>query len=419
MKRKILIPLAAAASLFAGNAMAASFAVTPSAVNVPVASAPGTELVFTLGYNNTGTVASGIQTDVVFDGTKLTYVSHSGGGCTHPTATSVRVVRADLDGNPWPSGNLCTITVTVNATNNGSPWAAGDTAGLNITGSIISHGPTDHSGDLTTPTNAVITMVLEGPPTITFNTTPIALPAGVFGTTVSAPLPATITPGGGNDPTDTASFSCSATAGFTVAPTSGGPFQNGDSLPAITVSATLGASAQNGNVNCTATNTDGSSVPFQIPVSAPAGAQTAPALGATPASGSTIVLPAGQPGSTVSSNIRIAANGGVGQNAATVSCSASGAVTVNPTTMLSFLPGAAAQNVSVQCSLIEDAEQTGSVTCTGTDGNGSFTWNYDVVCPMGVLAPAIVPATSAWSKFALIALFAGLGVMLVGFRRQH
>jgi hypothetical protein len=407
---KVWTRLTAAVAL--GLCMGAATAATVSVPNVTMPIAGGA-VTMEATFTGDGTTVA-YQCDITFDTNDVTVTSVTGIGtglCSNPTPNTVRLLDGTPANTPMPNGSTCSIVFNV------APGADGKVIPLTLGNCTYNNSAGDEIPGNTS--NGSITLIAEGPPTITFDTTPIALPAGVFGTPVSASVPATITPGGGNDPTDTASFTCSATAGFTVAPTSGGPFQNGDSLPAINVSATLGASAQNGNVNCTATNTDGSSVEYQIPVSAPAGAQTAPALGSTPASGSTIVLPVAPPGATVSSSIRIAATGGVGQNAATVSCSASGAVTVNPTSTLSFLPGAAAQNVSVQCSLLEDAEQTGSVTCTGTDGNGSFTWNYDVVCPMGVVAPAIVPATSAWSKFALIALFAGLGVMLVGFRRQH
>ncbi len=408
MKKRLLGLAAALGFSVAANAGVYSF--NPQPVNVPV----GGSVTFQVLFAGAGTDESGFWFD--FDTTDLTIdnaqVLVSGSLCQINTAGSViRVTPPSGAGTPLPTTPTAYCSFQIAA----SPTAAVGNRPISID-LLECEGSTS---DPTCTNTGTIAVVLEGPPTITFNTTPIALPAGVFGTTVSAPVVASIAPGGGSNPGDTASFTCSASTGFTVAPTSGGPFQNGDSLPAITVSATLGAVAQNGTVSCTATNTSGSSVPFQIPVSAPAGAQTAPALGSTPASGSTITLPVGQPGATVSSNIRITPTGGVGQNAATVTCSAAGAVTVNPTTQLSFLPGAPAQNVAVQCLLLEDEEQTGSVTCSGVDGNGDFTWNFNVVCPAGVNTPAIVPATSAWSKFALIALFAGLGVLLVGFRRQH
>ncbi len=409
MKKRLLGLVAALG--FSAAASAGVYSFNPQPVNIPV----GGSITFQVLFAGAGTDESGFWFD--FDTTDLTVsnaqVLVSGSLCQINTAGSViRVTPPSGAGTPLPTTPTAYCSFQIAA----SPTAT--VGNRPITVDLLEcEGSTS---DPTCTNTGTIAVVLEGPPTITFNTAAIALPGGAYGATVSAPVPASIANGGGNNPANTASFSCTATAGFTVAPTSGGPFQNGASLPAITVSATLGAAVQNGTVNCTATNTSGSSVPFAIPVSAPAGAQTLPNLASSPASGSTITLPAGLPGSTVSSNITITPSGGVGVTPATVTCSAVAPVTVNPTTQMSFLPGTTTpQNVAVQCLLLEDVEQNGTVTCTGASGAGQFTWNYNVVCPAGVNTPAIVPATSAWSKFALIALFAGLGLLMVGFRRQH
>ena len=233
MKARYFLPVVIA-GLFSGSVMAASFSISPSATTVPVASAPGTELTFVLSYENSGTAAFGIQTDVQFDGNQLTYVSHSGSGCSHPTATSVRVIRADLDGVTWPSGDLCTIVVSVNADNNGTPWAAGDTSQMTITGSIISGATGDMSGDLTAPTHGDITIVAEGPPTLTFDTTPVALPGGPFGSTQSGTIPANFTASSGAHSVD---YTCTAPAGFTVTPATGSYDNDDTTATDLTVTA--------------------------------------------------------------------------------------------------------------------------------------------------------------------------------------
>ena len=410
MKKRLLGLVAALG--FSAAASAGVYTFNPQPVTVPV----GGSLTFQVLFAGAGTDES--QFDFNIDTTNLTIdqptVLVPGSVCsTTIPGIAFRIVPPSGAGTPLPSTPTAYCSFRIAA-------AANATVGPRAITPVLTECTGSSSTDPTCTHNGTIAVVLEGPPTITFNTAAIALPGGAYGATVSAPVPASIANGGGNNPANTASFSCTATAGFTVAPTSGGPFQNGASLPAITVSATLGAAVQNGTVNCTATNTSGSSVPFAIPVSAPAGAQTLPNLASSPASGSTITLPAGLPGSTVSSNITITPSGGVGVTPATVTCSAVAPVTVNPTTQMSFLPGTTTpQNVAVQCLLLEDVEQNGTVTCTGASGAGQFTWNYNVVCPAGVNTPAIVPATSAWSKFALIALFAGLGLLMVGFRRQH
>ncbi|MEZ5544222.1 MAG: hypothetical protein R3F10_03355 [Lysobacteraceae bacterium] len=380
-------------------------------VTMPIA---GGETTMAATFTGDGTTVA-YQCNVTYDPADVSVVSVTGVGnglCSNPTAGTIVLLDGTPNNTPMANGTTCNIVLFVilvlMVPHYG--WTPYNCVFNNAGGAEIP-GQVDHGS---------ITLIAAGPPTITFVTTPINLPAGAFGATVSANIPTTFTPGGGSNPADTASFTCSASTGFTVSPTSGGPFNNSGSMPTVTVSATLGAAVQNGTVNCTATNTSGSSVPFAIPVTAPAGAQTLPNLASSPASGATITLPAGLPGSTVSSNITITPSGGAGVTPATVTCSATAPVTVNPTTQLSFLPGTTTpQNVAVQCLLLEDVEQTGSVTCTGTSGAGQFTWNYSVVCPAGVNTPAIVPATSAWSKFALIALFAGLGLLMVGFRRQH
>lgn len=353
----------------------------------------------------------GIQCDIVTPaGVTVTAVSPAS-SCGMPGG-NVRVATANDALGPLENGTYCNITYTVDA-----GAADGDTFALEFSNCEFVDADFNIL-DLSNHTfnGGSINVIAEGPPVISFDTTPIALPAGGYGTTQSATIPATITPGEGAG--FTASFSCVAPAGFTVNPTSGGPYDNSVStLPAITVSTTLTNAVQSGDVVCTATDSEGGSEAYTIPVSAPAGTESAPVLSSNPASGAAITMPVVPPGSTSSTAIVITPTGGLGTQAASVTCD-SEVFTVVPNTALSFPVGSSSQSVQVQCTA-SDVEQFSTVTCSGADGDGDIAWTFDVTCPAGVNAPTVVPATSLWSKFALVALFAGLGAMLIGFRRQH
>ncbi|HRO87890.1 MAG TPA: hypothetical protein PLH21_07680, partial [Chiayiivirga sp.] len=84
-------------------------------------------------------------------------------------------------------------------------------------------------------------------------------------------------------------------------------------------------------------------------------------------------------------------------------------------------PGGAAQNAVVGCTP-GAAAVSGTVSCGGTDQAGVINWSWPVTCPAAQTAPpppTFVPASSLWSKLALFGVFAALGMLILGLRRNH
>lgn len=191
----------------------------------------------------------------------------------------------------------------------------------------------------------------------------------------------------------------------------------------IGLQATLGAAALSATLTC---NVDDASATTSVtwPLTAPAGTVLqAPTLASNPASGASITLPNSY-GTPVTTPIAITPTGGdAGGPNASVTCStASAGFTVTPAGALTFTPpGGAAQNAVVGCT--PGASPVGGVvTCTGTHQGGAINWSYDVTCPAAQTAPpppTFVPATSLWSKLALFGVFAALGMLVLGLRRNH
>lgn len=422
MKMKLLF--IAVASLFAGSVMAqAKFSVNPANANVPVASASGSQVTFILHYEDQGTGADAIGADVNFNPNQVTYVSHTGTGCsalpTTPPQTRIRHGGFDAGGNALPSGDKCTFVLSLNADNNGTPWAAGDVIPLTFSGENIWVAGLDHTGDLVAPQNGTITLVDQGPPTITIDDTDVTLtsPAGAFAGAQSDP--ATIAVGliDGGQAGATAGYSCSGTgtqAPFSFAPASQGPFEDGDQgdVQDITVSCTMANAAVTGSVSCTRTGGDTTLVEFDV--TCPAAPNPPLALDPTPPSGTTLNAPGGG-----TATITVGQEDGNTGESGDVTCTSDNPlITIAPAGTQTINFGDADFDFTVTI----PGGEAGTITCTGTDpataGNNGFTWTYPV---SGVYAPPphLVPATSLWSKLALFGLFGALGMLILGLRRSH
>ena len=417
---KNLTRLSLATALLACMGAAGAQTITIGSGSVP--SAAGGPVVISVDFAPGATAVAGYNTVFSYNGTILSAIPTSNNAtCTVDDLTkTVSLIRATFPAAAIPAENVCSITFQV---------SAGAAVGIYP----LAHDPapastafSDLGGNAVAGTvvDGAINVVNAGPPTITISATPVSLPVVTFGATTSGNIPVTAVAGGGSNPADTASFTCTAPAGFTVAPLSGGPYNNGQvgTVPAnLAVSCVTGAAAVSGNVNCTATNTSGSSVASVTQVTCPAGTMGPPALTPTPANGSTVTIGGGAPGATTCTSISIAASGGAGVPTANVTCSGTSGLTVTPAGALTFAVGGAPQSVSVCGVLTDTAGPIGNVTCTGTDGSagGVVNWNFAVAAPAGVLAPANVPATSLWSKLALFGLFGALGMLILGLRRNH
>ncbi|MEB2314559.1 MAG: hypothetical protein OZ919_00490 [Xanthomonadaceae bacterium] len=185
--------------------------------------------------------------------------------------------------------------------------------------------------------------------------------------------------------------------------------------------ATLGAAALNATLTCDVADSAGNSTATWT-LTAPAGTVLqAPTLAANPASGTAITLPNSY-GTPVSSNIVITPTGGdAGGPDASVACTATAGFTVTAATLTFTPPGGAAQNAVVGCTP-GAAAVSGTVSCGGTDQAGVINWSWPVTCPAAQTAPpppTFVPASSLWSKLALFGVFAALGMLILGLRRNH
>lgn len=420
---KNLTRLGLATALLASMGVAGAATIGIGSASVP--SASGGTVTVAITFNPQADVVAGYNTIIDYDNTILTgdpTVAPGGSAvCTiDPVTHTISVFHATFPASAIPSETACSVSFNV-------------TAGTAVGAYPIAHHPglpdtsfVDLAANEIVPagtvTDGAINVVATGPGTISFPVAPVTLPNATYGTSTSANIPVNWAPGGGNNPGDTASFTCTAPAGFTVAPLSGGPYTNTGTPPAnLAVSCTTGAAAVNGNVECTATNTAPSSANYTIPVTCPAGTMAPPNLTPNPASGSTLTVPSGAPGANSCQSFSIAATGGAGVNPATVTCSsADAAVVVTPATPLNFLPGAAAQSVQVCTTLTNAAQSFNNVVhCAGADGAGAIDWAFNVAAPAGAVAPTFVPASSLWSKLALFGMLGALGMLVIGLRRNH
>ena len=182
---------------------------------------------------------------------------------------------------------------------------------------------------------------------------------------------------------------------------------------------------RNGNISCTETDGDSAGTARTIPVSCPAGALVPvdPTITAAPASGSTTNFSGGLIGSTRTSVINFTNTGGAGSGSATIDCSTAAPLSIVPTGLQTVTGATQPTDVTVSCTLT-DVAQAGAVTCVIDDLAGTRTDTYNFACPAGSTfipppAPEVVPTNSLWSKLGLIGLLAALGMLMVGFRRNH
>ncbi|GIX34672.1 MAG: hypothetical protein KatS3mg126_0451 [Lysobacteraceae bacterium] len=108
-----------------------------------------------------------------------------------------------------------------------------------------------------------------------------------------------------------------------------------------------------------------------------------PSLSPSPASGSTLTLPGGSQGQTVSSSIAFAVSGGSGAGTTQLSCSASGAAAIASGSPQTIAVGGSASPVVVQATLAASA-QSGSVSCSAVRQNaGTENFSFTVSVPAG------------------------------------
>lgn len=413
---------AVACAVVVPTVSAQTLAVSPASVNGTPAGGPTTPGSVALVYANAGSGLGGFQADLQYDNavitptpTPVTPSGHLvtcqvivGGG---PGGTNViRIVVANLGGGAAADGTYCNIGLSV---------AAGQATGSSFPLTLAS------AVNVATLTNGVVNIPAGPPPDVVVTFTPasgstIAFGGGAPGANVtqSIALGNTGTIGSGTvsgcvlSGADAGSFSITGGNPSTVPPAT-----------SIGLQATLGAAALSATLTCNVADAS-ATTSVTWPLTAPAGTVLqAPTLASNPASGASITLPNSY-GTPVTTPIAFTPTGGdAGGPNASVTCStASAGFTVTPAGALTFTPpGGAAQNAVVGCTP-GAAPIGGVVTCTGTHQGGAINWSYDVTCPAAQTAPpppTFVPATSLWSKLALFGVFAALGMLILGLRRNH
>jgi hypothetical protein len=277
----------------------------------------------------------------------------------------------------------------------------------------------DATGALTV-NNGAINISAEPPvdPAISFspNGGAVNLPqnGGAVGdTSGSSTITVTASGGGGGG---TGSYNCAVPAGFAVTNNANAAFGNGSVDMGVTC--TMAAAASNANMTCAVTDSAGSrDVVFNL--ACPAGASAV--YSSNPAPGNALAGCQGGAGSTVNTTLTITntgtpANPDTAADDLALACSITSgggnfAIASGPTTPLE---AGSSTTVTVACTIPGSGSVNGTLSCNGNDYPLSATVRTAPV----VDSPAIVPASSFWSKMILFGLLAGLGMLVVSLRRN-
>ena len=259
--------------------------------------------------------------------------------------------------------------------------------------------------------------------------TEIVFPAAALGSTGTLSVTADVS--GGTAGQSVTFSACSVTgAGLslgTVSPTLPATVNNGDPSGntnlTVPVQCAYAASARTGSLTCTETPSIGTAVTNTWDISCPAGDPSAPVFSSVPAPGSTLNCD-GDAGTTESTSITVTNNGNpVTGGPLTFNCSFPGsAFTITSGGSSAGLAVGASQTINIACTVPAEGApaNTDTLSCT-TNAGATPTYNLTSIAqtlPPPVPQPNVVPASSLWSKLALIGLLAGLGIAVVGFRRS-
>lgn len=416
--KKMSLAIASALLIASGASFGASISINPAAATAqPGAGNPTSPATIDVFWDNSGLPAGegdSIDATVQFDDTKLSVSVTGDCAVNGGDPGEVIIATFNVSSNTIPSGALCTMTFTTLA-----GAADGDVVALDLDNVVVGN----NGAPLGTqpPANDGVINILSTPIPLTLSVDPLpAFPAGNIGAT-SAAQPLTVTATGNQGAASLTA--CTAPAGIGLSPTSLNFAAAG--TQAIDVTCTYAAAAINGNISCIETDGDSNGTPRNIPVSCPAGAvvPVTPTITSSPTSGSTTAIPGGLVGSTRSTLINFTNTGGAGSGSATIDCSTAAPLSINPTGLQTVTGSDQPTDITVSCTLAE-AEQSGTVTCAIEDAGGTRTDTFDFTCPAGSTfipppSPEVVPASSLWSKLGLIGLLAALGMLVVGFRRNH
>lgn len=250
----------------------------------------------------------------------------------------------------------------------------------------------------------------------------VSFPAGVAGSVQNASIGITTTGTVGSGTVSNCAVSGTGASSFTAP--AGTITVNGGDTGSIPLTCTLPASggAATATLTCTETDADtpspGAARTWNLSCPQGSAVPANPVITTVTPTGA-FAMPAGTIGQTVTRPIQFSAAGGVGTGSATIACSGAAPLTIAPTSQ-TVTGSNQPTPVSVSIPLTASAQGPITVTCTVTDLNGTRTDTFDVTAAAGTALPppSVVPASSMLSQLILIALLAGLGVAVVGFRRS-
>ncbi|MBN8427120.1 MAG: hypothetical protein J0L65_06610 [Xanthomonadales bacterium] len=392
-----------------------------------------TSVTFTAGSPD----ANSFNFQLNYDNTRLTFDSVSSSnaaiGCSNPAAGQV-LCFADAGGTSIPLNTLATSTITV-------LFDVGATVGVTpLTITNVTMTSTNGATMSPTVTNGQVDVQAVAAPTVSYGgsagvlppngpSTEIVFPAAALGSTGTLNVTADVS--GGTSGQSVTFSACSVTgAGLslgTVSPTLPATVNNGDPSGdtdlTVPVQCAYAASARTGSLTCTETPSIGTAVTNTWDISCPAGDPSAPVFSSVPAPGSTLNCD-GDAGTTETTSVTVTNTGdAVTGGPLTFSCTAAGAgFSITSGGSSAGRAVGAPQTINIACVVPAEGEPaaTGTVTCT-TNAGTTPTYNLSSLAqtlPDPVPQPNVVPASSLWSKLALIGLLAGLGIAVVGFRRS-
>lgn len=418
---KLVAALAAAAlspSLFAQTMVAST---TTAVVNT-------TNHVSTLTLNTGGASAAGVQFTLNYTNANTALAAAA---APHPDITvstpdlscgvnTVGTITCGGFAGAWPATVTVQVQFDIGGTTVAAPgspltWGAGATF-LDTNGDPIA----------TTVTNGGV-IITTAPPDILVSYSPAAgstvtFPSGVALTTQNASITVNSTGSVGTATVDNCALSGAGAGSFSIV-TGSVTVPPSDT---IDLSCTLpnGGGAATAVLTCRENDSDSTNVNRTWNLSCPQGTPVpGPSYSSVPAPGSLLECD-GDAGTTETVSFVVTNNGNPGAGSGLdFSCSAAGAgFSIQSGGTATGLAVGSSQTVTVACTVPAEGAPaaTGTVTCT-TNAATTPTYNLSSVAqtlPDPVPQPNVVPASSLWSKLALIGLLAGLGIAVVGFRRS-
>lgn len=428
LNKKLLV--AASLSAMCGSAFAGTLSVTPSTATALQAGGATSPTPHSVVYTQaaSGETTNNLQARLVYDATRLTGTVATGtDACQINTQGTVVILSVNNTSGLLPSGTLCTIAFSS---------VAGATLGS--TALDIQADPALAEGCIDNAANPVACTfvdaaveIITAPPNVTLSYAPaagstITFPSGTALTTQNASI--TVTGGGtvGSGTVTNCGITGAGAGSFGAAPANITVAAGATGTLPLSCTLPNSGGAATATLTCTETDSDSTGgVSRSWPLSCPQGTPVpGPGFGASPAPNTpaTAISCSGQAGTTVQRQITITNNGNAGAGSALdFTCTGSGIITGLTGATATGLAVGASQTVTATCTVPADGvTSTGTVSCTSNAPGAPFVFNYTSTgstFPPPVPRPAVVPASSAWSQIALIALLAGLGLAFVGFRR--